>query len=165
MSDEFRLWEILVLNGVANLLWVILAAAALRLAWWCMGGRAPFTSFLITYCYYFGVTLVLVKILHLFVLGTLKTFEPEVFESLLALSRGQIPAATEFSSTLPLAILFIGYTGVVIWLIIGWGVYRELNRLSKIRSLWAGIIFLLLSIPLLVFQLSLESILGPGREL
>ncbi len=161
MSDEFRLWEILVLNGVANLLWVILVAAALRLAWWCMGGRAPFTSFLITYCYYFGVTLVLVKILHLCVLGVLKTFQPEVFEILRDFSRGQIPESTEFSSTLPLAILFIGYTGVVIWLIVGWGVYRELNGLSKIRSLWAGIIFSLLCGPLLLFQFFLETILRP----
>ena len=151
MPDDVNLLKFLGVQGVANLLWVVFAAAGLRLAWKCMGGRAQFTSFLITYCYYFGVTLVLIKILHLFVLGIFKTFYPDVYEALKYLLLGVMAELAEDLPVFPFLVVFGGYIAVGIWLFLGWGAYRELNGLTKIRSFGAGMLFILVSGVLLAF--------------
>jgi len=159
IPDEENLWEFMTFQAVANLLWVILVAVALRMAWSCVGGRAPFVSFLITYSYYFGVMLVLIKLTHLCALGILKVFEEDLFNNVIAIASGaDIPLELHTSAPVIIAFLLLGtgYIGFGVWLIVGWGAYRQLNGLSKFRSFLAGTIFLLLSGFVFAFQLFVE---------
>ena len=109
IPEQSKLWNFLGIQGVANLIWVLLAAAALRAGWWCVGGRAPFTNFLITYCYFFGVMLVLIKFFHLVAQGILKVFEPSVYQSLLDLSRDGFTQAVKFFFTIAVVASRVGH--------------------------------------------------------
>ena len=44
-----------------------------------------------------------------------------------------------------------GCVAVLVWMIAGWGAYRELTGLSKQRSMAAGVIFLLLGAVVITF--------------
>jgi hypothetical protein len=50
-----------------------------------------------------------------------------------------------------------GMAAVIVWCIAGWGAYRELNRLSTLRSAVAAVVFVTLSIPVSAVFLAFAS--------
>ncbi len=78
IPEGVNFWQYVATNGLADLMEVVLFAAALRFSWKFVGGHAPFGRFLITFCYYYGVFLVLSSVFHLFALGVAKACDPEL---------------------------------------------------------------------------------------
>jgi hypothetical protein len=50
---------------------------------------------------------------------------------------------------LSISIGLIGFGCGLLWILAGWGAYRELNHLSRLRSIVAGVLFALFSVPVL----------------
>lgn len=136
------------------------SAALMRLAWRTVGGRAPLEKFIVVYCYFSGVILVISMFSTLIPLGALKTFYPDTFTSVKALlfSADKSPIDSGGFEELVLLpgfqlynILYIILSCIsAIWYVVAWGVYRELTGLTKARSVLAFILSLIFISPVAI---------------
>lgn len=143
-------------HGLLYLIGTIALAAVVRLSWRVVGGRATFQQVLRITCYYCSVVLLGVVITNLCYLGILRLFEPRLYELLFATAERvdwrTFVAADPLSSVsfvVAMLIQSVGYAALFIWVIVGWGAYRELNGLSKRKSCTAFFLAAALSLPLL----------------
>lgn len=138
---------------VSALLIVVIYSAVFRLSWRIVGGAAPLKSFMITYAYYCGVLLVIIVLFMTIGEGVFKTTSPEVYA--MAVSANPEQAFTDagidpFDDDGFLAsqlILYLGIWIAGIWTWVGWGAYRELNGLTKTKSIIAFVLVVVLSMP------------------
>jgi hypothetical protein len=152
-------WSVAIPYFVSCMLKLPLAALAIRSAWWIVGGRAPARSFFITYAYYAGVGIVLLSAVDLVAAGLFKTFDPQLYREYseaVQKSRsmedlfqsGYFHRFSESNTVLSAIIVSgLGYFVLFVWGLIGWGAYRQLNGLSKLRSFAALIVSWVLLIP------------------
>jgi hypothetical protein len=154
------------------LLTLPLAAMVIRAAWWIVGGRAPARLFFITYAYYAGVAIVLLSAIDLVCSGLFKTFDPQLYQEVSEpaqksqtvqdwIQSGLLHRYNQSYATFSAAIIDgLGYFALFIWGLIGWGAYRQLNGLSKLRSFAAFMISWVLSIPVVAVSRFIDAIEG-----
>ncbi len=136
------IWVFFGSQAVVCLMSVVLFALSLRLSWRIVGGTATFRSFFVAYAYFFGVIIVSAVFVMLISEGVFKILEPDLHNKIRsAMIQGtQLPAIHGSVIYISLAVLAIGEVALAGWYIIGWGAYRQLNGLSKRRSLAAFLI-------------------------
>lgn len=138
-------------QSVAIALFVGLASAALiRLAWRIVGGSAPLERFVIVYCYFSGVFLVISMFSALIPLGALKTFYPDSYATVktILFSADRSPFDPEAAKELQSLPGYLQYSILsalltlppLIWYVIAWGAYRKLTGQTKARSVAAFIL-------------------------
>jgi len=147
-------WSFAIPYYVSYIIEIPLGAMVIRTAWWIVGGRAPARPFFIAYAYYVGVASVLIGAIDLVASGSLKTLDPQLYREYSdALQKPQsmedwVQSHTDLLHryaqsyvTLTAAVIEgLGTLIITIWGLVGWGAYRQLNGLSKLRSLVALII-------------------------
>ena len=146
-----ELWAYTAAEGIRWLLIVCLAAITLHFAWRIVGGRASTRSFFVTYAYFFGVAVLILTAFLLLSEGFFKVCEPDLYAKVIEakLKKQPMPNVSGgWVHRVSFIILVIGYCFTCVWTWIGWGAYRELNGLNKIRSFFAFMIFGLLSWPM-----------------
>jgi hypothetical protein len=154
-------WQYIATNGLLALIEMALMATALWFAWKLVGGRALFGRFLLTFCYYYAVAIIGFQVFAVLAYGIAKVWDPGLYTVLVEAYKEKgfrNPKVTEYVAEaagsgdlrklLPLAavsvMLWVSMAAISVWMIAGWGAYRELTALTKRRSVLAGIIFLCL---------------------
>jgi hypothetical protein len=144
-------------GGAFVLIYVLAYGCALYLAWRTAGGRAEIQKFLPIYFYYAGVLKLLMTITYLGTMGTMRAADPALYKEIydaayggnivafLMRNSGRLLASPGYR--LSLWVQCMGYGAMLIWFVVGWGAYRELNQLSKIRSITAGLLFFVYCFP------------------
>jgi hypothetical protein len=125
-------------DGVFVLIYIMTYGAALCLAWRIAGGRAEIQKFLIIHFYYSGVLTLLVTSLYLGVMGTIRAADPTLYKEIYDAVYGGNFAAFLIQNSerllaapgyqLSLWVQVVGYGAMLIWIFVGWGAYRELNK-------------------------------------
>jgi hypothetical protein len=131
---------------------VVVFSALLRLCWKIVGGKADFKPFLITYCYFTGVVTFILVIFKLVGSGLIKMNAPEFYRLIMSNDRAQIEALNVYADHYVIIGSLVQLGGIlvsIIWLAAAWGAYRQLNQLSKTRSVVAYLLFVLFSSPVL----------------
>jgi hypothetical protein len=144
-------------DGVFVLICVLTYGGALYLAWRIAGGRAEIQKFLTIHFYYSGVLKLLETSTYVGAMGTIRAADPALYKEIYDAAYGGNIAAFVIKNSerllassgyrLSLCVQFVGYGVMLIWIFIGWGAYRALNRLSKVRSAVAGLLFLVFCFP------------------
>jgi hypothetical protein len=144
-------------DGAFFLIWTIVFGGALYLAWRLVGGKCEIHKFLTISVYYAGVLKLMMSILFLAILGTMRAADPLLYTNLVtAVSNGTFVLFLQNHQEQLLSspgyqwsvwIQLPGFATILIWLITGWGAYRQLYGVSRIRSIAAGLLLLLLCIP------------------
>jgi hypothetical protein len=137
---------------------VLTYGAAICLAWRVVRGRAELQKIFVIHFYYSGVFLLLMVVWFMLLMGVIKSFDPVFYKAMLeALYGGTFPSflqertvqATQSPAAAPTAlIVIVGFSAALAWLFAGWGAYRELNGVSKFRSVIAAIVFVALWFPI-----------------
>jgi serine/threonine protein kinase len=160
----------LVKQTVVGVIVLFAYVAVLRLAWRCVGGKASFLTLFVPFAYLQGVAHVLGGIVRLVALGIAKAFDPQLALLIVGKSDPSVAdpldahlakAWTSFQTghrtpliiaALALGLPVLAFLLSYVWLIIGWGAFRELNGMSRRRSFFAFIISVvidLLTLPIL----------------
>lgn len=174
MRTQVESIQFLLARGVFILIMMAAYTGLVMLAWRMLGGRAPFGRYFVISCYYTGVALIFQALLLLCGVGVAQIFAPELTPNLvdtLTHIRPPDPKVTELLSgpdgtrylVVMLAfnlILLFGFFVAVVWSVVGWGAYREINGLSKRRSLAAGAIAAVLMLCALPFALLIQHVIG-----
>lgn len=130
---------------------VLAYGAAILGVWRIVGGRAPVQKVFITHFYYSGVLHGFYSGFFLLVMGAIRISNPDYYKFLFANLRngnmkamaGQESMALIDKAPASLIVYFVGLLVMFAWFFLGWGAYRELNLLSKSRSFFAALLFLL----------------------
>ncbi len=148
------LWVFLADIAIVGLFVVTIAAGAIHLAWFIVGGRAPFGGFFITFMYYFGVIFVLEGAFNLLGFGVFRALAPDLYTQLhFAITHGTPQPNLSQNKFWHINLLIRG-AGIIfadIWALCGWGAFRQLNALTKPRSAAAFAIWLILAPFLIIF--------------
>jgi hypothetical protein len=144
-------------DGAFVLIYVLAYGGALYLAWRIAGGRAEIQKFLTIHFYYSGILGFIQTILALGMMGTIRAADPVLYKEIydVAYSGNMVLFAINNSERLiaspgyrfSLLVQFVGFGAMLTWIFVGWGAYRELNQLSKVRSFMAGLLFFVFCIP------------------
>ena len=159
-------WSFAIPYYVSYIIEIPLGAMVIRAAWWIVGGRAPARPFFIAYAYYVGVASVLIGAIDLVASGSFKTFDPQLYqeysgsfekpqsiEDWVQSHTDLLHRYAQSYVTLTAAVIEgLGTLFIIIWGLIGWGAYRQLNGLSKLRSLVALIISWVLFVPVVLIS-------------
>jgi hypothetical protein len=124
----------------------LLNVAILALSWRLVGGRLAWKKFIAVTCYFSGISTLLFVGVSLLAAGAFNLLDSVHFKQMLngaALDPDELLASLGFR--VYLVIVGVGLLAVYTWIFFIWGAYRELNRLSKLRSGIALAIFLTLS--------------------
>jgi len=172
-SEGVNLWQHVAARGLLIVIAVTVNAAVLRLSWRLVGGKADFLKFFIPFCYFYAIGNVFLDVTHLLALGVAKFWDPEFYQlivehfrkkSFLQSSEAEAFAtrilADAQSGNFTKALVFItfviisqsGWVAFFLWMVAGWGTFREVTGLSKERSLAAGVIFLVLAVLVFFFS-------------
>ena len=161
IPEIVNFWKYFSTDGLLALIEMALMATSLRFAWTLIGGHAPFGRFLITFCYYYAVSIIILQAFTILAYGIAKVWDPELYALLVEAYKNKsfsdpktqayaisAAASGDIKKLLPLAavslMLWISWAAIIAWTIAGWGAYRELTKLSRKRSVLAAIIFLCL---------------------
>jgi hypothetical protein len=140
------LWTNVGSIGFVSLLAVCLSASAVRLAWRMVGGKAPAVEFFIIDAYLYGLSLIIFQVFFLVATGIFKEFDPQLYTRLFE-KREQIPNAdVSYALFAWYGIILLGLFVCFVWWLVGWGAYRNLNGLSRARSVCALFISIFLNI-------------------
>jgi hypothetical protein len=156
-SREENLFIELGSDAVFVFVQVLAYGAAICLAWRIVKGRADFRKFFVIHFYYTGVLSIILGCWFMTIMGTLRAGDPDFYRELLdATYRGNIATfllenAEKFQKS-PVFLSFylvwlVGLFIVLTWTFAVWGAYRELNHLSKFRSVLAAAFFILFWFP------------------
>jgi hypothetical protein len=154
-------WSFAIPYYVSYIIEIPLGAMVIRTAWWIVGGRAPARSFFIAYAYYVGVASVLIGAIDLVASGSFKTLDPQLYQEFSdSIQKPQsmedwaqsytdlVHRYAQSYVTLTAAVISgLGNLIIIIWGLICWGAYRQLNGLSKLRSLAALIMSWIFFLP------------------
>jgi hypothetical protein len=153
MTSAFRppgadIWSTLAVQTVIVVLLSILLAASLRLSWFIVGGKANFISFFVTYAYFGGIGSVIFTLFVVLSQSVFKVFDSDLYRLVQESKLNNQPTPDVSDSIAAMTsggIVIFGYLFLSLWGIVSWGAYRELNNLSKTRSLLAFFLFGLIS--------------------
>ena len=144
------LWTALSSIGAVALICVFLNAVTLRVVWLVVGGRASTRTLFTIAAYYNGFALVTVAIAEIISTGVFKIVDPQLYASMneARLKNEPLPAVPVSDWVLGVPTLLHGLF-LVVWAVIAWGAFREVNRSSKLRSVIAFILSGILDVPTL----------------
>lgn len=145
---------------VLTLLTVATIAFSIQVAWWIVGKKSPFHSYFIIHSYVISVATLASYFFNLLAFGLLRGLEPKLYKSIDA-EWNKNPVNPDFSSLLndkDFSDIFFNSEGgiafiiaiiilllfIMVWWICAWGAYRELNNSGKIRSFFAGMVFVVI---------------------
>jgi hypothetical protein len=148
-----------VLPDAAFVLMEVLAyGAAVCLAWRVVQGRAELQKIFVIHFYYSGVFLLLMAVWFMLLTGIMRSADPVFYAAymeaihsgtLLSFVQEREVQATQSPAAIPTALgVIAGASAAMAWVFAGWGAYRELNRLSKLRSAIAATVFVVLWFPI-----------------
>ncbi len=139
------------------LIQVMAYGGALYLAWRIAGGSAAMQKFLTIHFYYSGILKLIETSLHLGIMGTIRAADPALFKEFYDVAYSGNMASFVIKNSerllanpgyrLSLWVQFVGYGTLLTWIFVGWGAFRELNQLSKVRSIMAGLLFFVFWFP------------------
>jgi len=142
------------IHGILHLLSAAIFTVILRISWKIVGGKADYQGFLIATLYYVGVLFVGIAIAALCFTGILRMFYPDSYTWFIQyLKAPNIPSANNADPRILQGILvaFMGFLTVALltlgWGFVGWGAYREMNKLSRSHSCAALILTILIFLP------------------
>lgn len=150
----------------------LLSVAALRLAWFIVGGRAGWPGYIALYAYHSGTVGMILLLPTLATAALFKMLAP----SLLTLVRSGTDSEGRSVLTDPVAqrkmaeLLFepnsfiaaipvnLGVVAISVFLIVGWGAYRDINGLARWRSTLAWLIFFILMLPIFAVLVIIDTV-------
>ena len=166
------IYTIVAVLGLVGLLTLALTAFALKISWRIVGGRASFRSTFVIYSYIYAVAALVSSVFQIISVGAMRLLDNEAFKIFVearkkGISIFNIPdhyPDLEISAGVILAnaILLFGFVFVLFWIIATWGGFRYLNRLSRIKSFLAFMVFGLISIPLLAVTITMLNAFNLG---
>src|SRR5262249_21346328 len=118
-------------------------------------GRADIQKLFVIHFYYSGVLILFTSCWFMAIMGILKAGSPQFYNNMMdSVNRGNLRfffdprnADTLLQARTFLFVFCGGMAAMIIWGIAAWGAYRELNRLSALRSAVAVLVFIAISIP------------------
>ena len=139
-------------------------AAAIKISWRMVGGRASFNSILLTHLYGFSGFLLISACYSLIFAGLIAIFYPGYYSEILRMAEkglanmfSQIISNPDAVSSIlekyPTLRRFEMVSNTILdfvmlsWIIVIWGAYRELNKASRARSFAAFILCGFISVP------------------
>jgi hypothetical protein len=164
-------WQYIGTRGLYDLIWLALYAATLGLSWRLVGGRAPFLKFFIAVCYFDAVIGIVLSVTRLLGVGVVKFWDPELYDILVgayrsmrlsnpgmnaymaeAVREAQSGSFGKFLLVVVFELILLGGCLVALaWVVAGWGALREFTGISKKKSFFAGVIFILLAAIVFLF--------------
>jgi hypothetical protein len=120
--------------------------AILVLSWKIVGGQVGWKHFIAVTCYFSSVSTLLFLAFYLLAFGAFNVLDPVHSKQLLtgsAMDWSELVGS--LGAKVGLIILGGGFIAMYAWIFYVWGAYRQLNRLSKLRSGMAFAIFVTLS--------------------
>lgn len=152
------LWTYLGVYAALFLLAIVLNAACIRLAWFLVGGKAPLMPSVIIYAYYAGVLGFIYIFFFIISDGIIKVHDPDLYNQLIEIAEMDRTKAENtltdidvYSNKVVMVAFLVrwaAYIVTAVWFFIGWGAFRELNNLSKLRSFFAFLIVSVMYFPL-----------------
>ena len=139
--------------------YVVLFGYAVILAWRAAGGRAPIEGFFAIHFYVAGVIKLLMSATFIIVIGVLRMADPaayrEMSEHLYAGDAMWLLANIDRLQHRPawqvaMVLTMIGVALIGVWIVTTWGAFRQLNGLSRLRSVVAFAIFCAASVPVYI---------------
>jgi hypothetical protein len=165
-------WPLIGSAAIFTLFYTFAYAAVMHVAWRLVGGVASFRKVLPIYLYFAGVLELLMVITFLATAGAMKAVDPATYKELIDAIQGgnyflflnenmdRLLASRALRVGMPIELLC--YCAILIWFIAGWGAYRQLHGVSRLRSVIAGILFLLFSLPVTAVVSIIASLLQPS---
>jgi len=152
-------------TSVGEGLELLLFAAALRVSWGIVGGKAGYKTLLIASAYPFSLGIVVISFCQLVGRGLVKVSNPATYKQMLAMIQTSSQNISIFLDNLSMQIYALivvaGYLFVLLWYFRGWSAYRALNAQTRDRSAVAMFMTMLLSIPIeYVYKYTEAAILG-----
>ena len=143
---------------------IYLYSIALHIAWRLFGWKNSIRFFVHTEAYIFGVVLVAFTTVVIVVEGLFAILDPtfynKVIDSMKYSSGNKIMLAQGNGILfVPIGIFFLGSRGIIIWYVMAWGTYRQVNNLSEWTSVFVFILSIILSIPTFVLIITLQAML------
>lgn len=136
----------------------------LCLVWRVVNGRAQIQKLLIVHFYYSGVLYIFYSCWFLITIGIIRIGNPAFYKLLMDnVHRANMKPFTEPESVAAIShspgfliAYVVGLLAIIAWFFVGWGAYRELNRLSKLRSALAAALFVpsAFVVGILIFMMS-----------
>lgn len=144
-------------DAIFTLVYVSAYGSALYAAWFIVGGRSEFKRFMTIHFYYAAIIKLLMSFIFLGMMGAIRMVDPtlhkDIFDAAYSGSIAKFILNNEellFQNTgyqFSMIVQFVGFSTMLIWIFIGWGAYREFNQLSRLRSILAGLLFILFCLP------------------
>jgi hypothetical protein len=119
---------------------VMAVAGVMRLSWRLVGGSAPYTKYVILNSYFFGVMYVVTHLILL--VATFAFGRPSVW-----------------SIVTTLGFVLLAFVPSVVWGLIAWKAYGEINSAPHRKSVLALLLLGLFSAPVVVFSYALRFVL------
>ncbi len=145
-------------DAIFALIYVLAYGVALYAAWSIVGGRSGFRKLMTIYFYYTAILKLIFSLVFLSMMGAMRMVDPTLYRDIFdAVYSGNLAKfllnneellLKNTGYQLSVIVLFIGFSVMLAWIFIGWGAYRELNQLSRLRSTLAGLLFILFCFPI-----------------
>ena len=153
IAGALELWTFVAGQAVFWLVYIVIGGALTFLTWRLVGGSAPPRAVFIIYAYALSIAAVIAAAFHLVATGIMRTFEPARYSLFVDVLRkhAAFPPGTfdALAMRTAAAVLLLGIGCTLVWLLIAWGAFREVNKTGRLRSAIALTIILLLTIPTL----------------
>lgn len=158
LMQEF--WTAAALTAVFHVLALFILTSLLFISWRIVGGKGDFRGHLILTLYFWGISVVIWSLSAFAARGVMKVLRPESFNlyeeymEFLFLNSNEIKAerfgALHDSNELlfSMFVLLAGFLVLLAWFIATWGAFRSLNDQTRVRSLGAMLLFLILAYPI-----------------
>jgi len=138
--------------------YVLLYGYATYFAWRVVGATATVHQFFAIHFYLAGVLKLIQTVTVVVCLGVLRGGDPALYDELMkAVSSGNALGWTlqEVGTPRPIwrfagLVVYGGFGTMFAWVVIGWGAYRRLTGLRKLRSILAFLLFCALCLPVYV---------------
>jgi hypothetical protein len=148
------------------LLMTITYGAAVYFAWRIVKGHTDIRTVFIIHFYYASVIRIIIACGFLTIVGVIRATDPAFYaEFMNAVCEVQIDFVLHASqrfwasrSSIPLVVSYLLFSLLLaVWIVAGWGAYREISKVSKVRSSMAFILFVIFSIPITVLLGAISS--------
>ncbi|MBE1710265.1 MULTISPECIES: hypothetical protein [Mesorhizobium] len=137
-------------NAATGFFSIALFSFTISISWWLVGGRAPYREFFTVLTYLVGPAALINSVFVFLAYGVLRTFDHQTFDALAKVTyvgdRSRIIIGS--IAFIPfICIIYAGVLAISVFSIIGWGAYRNITGLSRMKSFFALLISGMLSVP------------------
>ena len=150
------LWLEFATGAAFTLLQAVSYGTAIWVAWRAVGGDGTLTGTLVITLYYTAIIDFINGFTVLGLLGAIRTADPALYDEILTAARNgtvaQLAGQTErlaSNAGVQFGLLIVLLMGIVlaIWIVAGWGAYRQQHHLTRARSIPAFVLFVLFCVP------------------